>query len=80
MQHDANLHYLNRIAVATEMTATASSRSAREVVRVRRQLKDMFSYIKRAALLAALYGSGLTLLLLSQEKAQLLADIIKAVR
>lgn len=80
MQNDWSQHYLRRIAEATEENAQTLLRTRRELVKVRAVLADLVTWIKRAALLVGLYGSGITLLMLSQEKAQLLADFIKAVR
>ena len=80
MDRDLSQAYLARIAKATEDTAAISIRSRQELMKVRSVLKSLVTWIKRASLLVALYGSGITLLMLSQEKARLLAEIIRAVR
>lgn len=52
----------------------------RDVRRIRRQVDDLALWLKRMALLVALYGSGLVLLLLSDEKAELVIRLVKAWR
>lgn len=80
MQHELSLHYLHRIADAAEKSAAEHSRTRRELIKVRKEVGGLAVWIRRAALLVALYGSGITLLMLSPEKAQMLADFIKTVR
>lgn len=52
----------------------------RDVRRIRHQVDDLALWLKRMALLVALYGSGLVLLLVSDEKAELLIRLVKAWR
>jgi len=80
MREELSLHYLHRIAEASEKSAAGSTHTRRELIKVRKEVEGMVAWIKRAALLVALYGTGITLLMLSQEKAQFLVDVIKTVR
>ena len=52
----------------------------KDVRRIRRLIEELVSWLKRMALLVALYGSGLVMLLLSQEKAELVIQLVKAAR
>lgn len=80
MRDELSLHYLHRIAEASEKSVEGFTLTRRELIKVRKEVQGLVAWIKRAALLVALYGTGITLLMLSQEKAQLLAEFIKAVR
>lgn len=54
--------------------------TARDVRRMRRQVDDLALWLKRMALLLTLYGSGLAMLLLSDEKAEIVIRLVKAWR
>ncbi len=73
MQHDWSWHYLERIAVATERTAKAQSATRRDVA-------QLLTLAKRAVIVAALYGGGITLLMLGEEKARIAVELIRALR
>lgn len=47
---------------------------------IKSDVRDFLAWMKRALILLGLYGSGLLVLLLSEEKAKLAADLIKALR
>jgi len=52
----------------------------RDVRKIRHQVEDLALWLKRMALLIALYGSGLVLLLLSDDKAEMVIRLVKAWR
>lgn len=53
---------------------------ASDLSAMKAMFKDTIDWLKRAMILVGLYGSGLILLLLSDEKAKLAADLIRAIR
>ena len=78
MHHDWSLHLLDRIADATEETAAASKRTRREVGELRKEVEALVTWIKRWALLAALWGSGAALHLTSDQVVEIALAFLKA--
>lgn len=73
-------HLLAQIETHTATVAEESGRTRREVSRVRREVSDLITWVKRIAILAALYGGGLVMILASDEKAELIVKLIRASR
>lgn len=82
MRHtsDFTVHLLTRIAQDAQASAREQLRISSELVRIRRTLTGLVGWLKRVALLVALYGSGGLLILMSDEKAELLIRLVEAAR
>ena len=78
MQHDwATWSYLERIARASEAAANSQAGTRREVAKVRQDLRDLVTWVRRAALIAALWGSGLGLHLTHEQAVELVLGLLK---
>lgn len=80
MQHDWSLPYLDRIARAAETTAETSARSRREIAKLRHQVEELVWWVKRLALAAALWGSGIGMTLTSDQIAEVIVAMLKGGR
>lgn len=68
---ELELIYLNRIAQATEASASSSRRLLKEV-------RALVTWVQRLALIAALWASGLGLHLSSEQAAELIVVVIRS--
>ncbi len=75
---ELTVHLLTRIARDTEATAREQRRASSELMRIRREITALAFWLQRVALLVALYGGGLLLFVLSEEKVELLVRAVKA--
>ena len=75
MQYDWSLHFLQRIAEASEAQVENSARARKDIRAMRTDLHDLLAWVKRIALALALWGSAATTVLTSDQ----IADVIVAV-
>lgn len=73
-------YLLGQIVQHAETMAEEQARTRREIVKVRREISDLAQWIKRIAILAALYGGGIVILLNSEDKAEALVNLLKLMR
>lgn len=74
---DLRLHLLTRIAEDAQASAREARHASSELRLIRREISALASWLQRVALLVALYGTGILLLLASDEKAELIVRLLR---
>lgn len=77
MHHDFHLHYLERIAEATEAQAETVAKTRRDVKAVRAQVQEMLGWVRRIALALALWGTAGGVALSSDQIAEVAVVVIE---
>lgn len=81
MQRDLSLFFLDRIARASEHSATSSRRARKEIVEgleaVGEKIDELILWVKRLAIAASLWGSAGTIGWNAETIAQVLVEIGK---
>lgn len=75
---ELELFHLDRMARASEISAASNKSSAASLRRIRKEVHELVTWVRRMVLIAALWSSGIGLHLSSEQATELIAAVIKS--